>query len=180
MGLVFACACGLAVLRCASPFWSEVSAVAVTLVLLTATVGAVKGRHRTAWLGFAVFGCGTAVAAWAFAIHEAVSNEPASVRTVPSMTIPHTPLTDLLDTLYPVLHYAPPGGAVNGVRVRAIRSGVVYASFQWVGHAVACLLSGCLGSVVAVVFEARGGARPSQSIVHDDRSQGSVLPSKAL
>jgi hypothetical protein len=158
MGLVFACACGIAVLRNASPFWSDASAVVVTLVLLTATVGAIKGRHRTAWLGFAVFGWGSAVVAWGFAIHEAVSNEPASVRSWPSMTVPNTPLTDLLRTLYPVVHSHPPDGWANGVKIRAVTSGVVYASFQWVGHAVACLLAGCLGSIVAAVIEARSSA----------------------
>jgi hypothetical protein len=157
MGLVLASASGMAVLRSASPFWSDVSVVVVTFLILNAIVGAIKGRHRTAWLGFAVFGCGFAIAAWGFAIHEAVSNEPATVRTVPSQTIPYTPLTPHLDTLYPVVHSAPPDGAVNGVRVRAIRSGVVYASFQWVGHALACLLSGCVGSIVALAVEARNG-----------------------
>ncbi|HEV3122345.1 MAG TPA: hypothetical protein VGY53_10595, partial [Isosphaeraceae bacterium] len=86
---------------------------------------AIKGRYRTAWFGFAVFAWGSATVLSAFAMHEAASNQPASVRAMPTQTIPYTPLTDLLDTLYPVLHYDPPAGSVNGVPVRAIRTGVV-------------------------------------------------------
>ena len=83
--------------------------------------------NRAAWLGFAVFGWGAALVAFAFARHEAVSNEPATVRTIPTQTIPRTPLSDLLDTLYPIVHHAAPAGFVEGAQVQAIRSGVVYA-----------------------------------------------------
>jgi hypothetical protein len=163
MRLVVACGCGMAVLRYASPLWSDVTFGGTLLVLLTAVVAAVKGRHRTAWLGFAVFGWGAAIVLWGFAMHEAVSNEQATVRSMPSMTIPYTPLTGLLETLYPIVHYAPPNGAIKGVVVRAIPSGVVHASFQWIGHAMACLLFGCVGAITAIITEARCRMREHQA-----------------
>ena len=158
MGLIFATACAISALRYSSPFWFDVVAGVTLFVLLTAIVGAIKGRYRTVWLGFAVFGWGFAIAAWGLAMHEAVSNEPANVRTWPTQTIPQTPLTDVLAALYPELHYSPPRGFTNGVEVPAIRMGVVYASYQWTGHALACLLCGCVGAVVALIAEGRSGA----------------------
>ena len=151
MGTVVAIACGIAVLRYASPFLSDVTLLIVLSSLLTSIVGSIHGRHRTAWLGFAVFGCGFAVAAWGYSVHEALSNQPDAVRTSPTMTIPHTPLTGLLDTLYPIVHHAPPDGVVGNLRIKAISSGVVYASFHWLGHALACFLFGCAGSFVAII-----------------------------
>jgi hypothetical protein len=160
MGLILASACGLAVLRYASPFWFEVVAGLTLFVFLTAAVGAIQGGHRAAWLGFAVFGWGSAIVAFAFALHDAVSNQPATVRSIPTHTMPRTPLTDLLDTLYPTVHYAPPAGAVNGVQIQAIRSGVVYASFHWIGHDLACLVCACIGAVVAAILRSSREAHP--------------------
>jgi len=102
------------------------------------------------------------MAAWAYAVHEALSNQPASVRTSPTMTIPHTPLTGILDILYPIVHHAPPDGVMGNLRIKAISSGVVYASFHWVGHALACLVFGCVGSLVAIVMATEGVSSDSQ------------------
>jgi hypothetical protein len=162
MGLILGSACGLAVLRYASPFWFKVVAGLTLFVFLTATVGAIQGQRgdRAAWLGFAVFGWGAAIVAFAFAQYEAVSNPPATVQSIPTQTIPRTPLTDLLDTLYPIVHHAPPAGFVEGVHVEGIQSGVVYASFQWIGHDLACLVCACIGAIVAVIIRSSREAHP--------------------
>jgi hypothetical protein len=163
MGLVFATACAIAVLRYSSPFWFGIVVGVTVFVLLTSIVGAIKGRFRTACLGFAVFGWGSAIVAWGFAMHDAVSNEPYSVRTRPTQTVPQTPLTDLLGTFYADLHHAPPRGVANGVPAPAVRFGVVYAAYQWTGHALACLLFGCSGAIVALIIEAGEGRRDHET-----------------
>ena len=169
MSVVALCALGLASVRYASPGFSDFVAAVTALTLLTATIGAFKGRSRTAWLGFATFGWGFALLAWGFAMHEAVSNVPARSRTIPPMTIsippmaiPITPLTAYLDELYPVVHHAPPRGMVNGTVVKAWPAGGIYASFQWIGHSLACLLFGLIGSAVAVFMD-RVSRRPEST-----------------
>ena len=38
---------------------------------------------------------------------------------------------------------------------KAVRRGFVYASFQWIGHELACLLFGGLGAAFALVVKQR-------------------------
>ncbi len=139
MGLVLMCACGLAALRYPLPILADVFTGVTVFALLTATLGAIKGRSRAAWLGFAVFGWGFAALSWACAMHEAVSNEPARGHGFPTtMSVPLTPLTRWLDSPYLVMHQWSDG---------------TYTSFQWIGHALACLLVGLIGSGLGVVWD---------------------------
>src|SRR5262249_44175143 len=58
LGFVLAGALGFAALRAASGDWAAVMVTLTLLALLASIVGAVRGRGRSAWLGFAVFGWG--------------------------------------------------------------------------------------------------------------------------
>lgn len=54
--LVAILAVGFAALRQASGYWAATMVTLTLGILLASVLGAVMGRHRSAWLGFAVFG----------------------------------------------------------------------------------------------------------------------------
>ena len=158
MAFVLIIALGLASVRYASKLWEDIAALSALLVLSTATVAAWRGRSSAAWAGFATFGWSAAVLLWGAAMLDAANQPRATVGGIPA--VPATPLTGLLEALYPYLHHAPPAGEIVGVPVPAIRAGFVYAYYQRVGHIVACLLFGLLGAVVGRVVAGRAPPPP--------------------
>ena len=97
---------------------------------------------------------GFTVLVFAFAMHEAGAN-PSHVRSYPTLTFPNTPLTSSLKSLFLVVHYQGANATVYGDLSEMLPDGAVHASFQWIGHALACLFSGLIGSAIALFMEAR-------------------------
>ncbi len=148
---------GLAALRYASPIWAGIILTATAGIILTSILGAFLSRDRAPWLGFAVFSCGWVLMSWGGNMFDWVERDtPFS----------NSPFTRALDVLYPHVHHHPPTYEVNEEWSHiswALQKmtdlhvyGDEYFAFLSIGHALLCLLAGCVGMVVARRFPPRG------------------------
>jgi hypothetical protein len=155
MALVLAFGLGLAALVSLSSLWASVTFTVALSALLVATLGAaLRGRHRTFWLGFAVFG-------WGYAIFSFAPGAERGIR-------PYLLTSWMLDALFPFLVNAPDALDVN-VPLDPVSPlndwwiGPEHQIYERVGHSLAILLHGVAGGGVAVLwaaYEGRKGGRP--------------------
>jgi hypothetical protein len=163
LGIVLACAAGLALLRLSSEFVASALLTATLGVLLVATLGAWMGLHRAFWRGVALFG-------WVYII---LSQSPwgfAEVR-------PHLLTTKLLDGFQLLLNdstqflpttrstlISPPGNSflfkaiaepnpVSPVGVWGI--GTDYEYYQQTGHSLFTLAIALAGGSIGRAFAAQ-------------------------
>jgi hypothetical protein len=145
MALVLCLGLCFAALRNADPFVASVTFTLTTLTISTALVCALigKGRARTAWIGFAVFG-------WAYLLIDLLP--PRDAGRLPSGPVPWPPrliewgLTRLQPYLWPV----PP----------KVYAQDYLTAFEQVSHSLAIILFSLLGAVLARLLASKE-ARPN-------------------
>jgi hypothetical protein len=101
MAAILVVAVGFAALQNASAWWSSALFTFTLALFLIAAVGAIWGKDKAFWLGFALFG-------WSYMI---VSYEPWSKHAT---TPPSLVTTKLLNRLYPHISTVPPDEVVIG------------------------------------------------------------------
>ncbi|HEX8203525.1 MAG TPA: hypothetical protein VF590_23820 [Isosphaeraceae bacterium] len=148
MALILACGLGLAALKSVSPLWSSVTFTVALSALLVATLGAaLRGRHRTFWLGFAVFG-------WGYALFSFAPGAETQIR-------PYLLTTRMLDALVPVLGVAPSARVYHmNPKTGGVSGWTGFSNqghYERTGHSLAILLHGLAGAVLAVLWAAYEG-----------------------
>jgi hypothetical protein len=155
MVLVLACGIGFGALRHPTPLRAAAVSSAAALTLLGATLAALRGRSRSFWIGFAVFGWGYALLAMS-SLFPGVSSHLLTTSLI-DFSFPRViAATDLHsdDSLIPVPYAqrnlvltAP--GALAGIRE--------YRDFVWIGHWLCCILIGGAGAIFSLVLADRRG-----------------------
>jgi hypothetical protein len=182
MGMVLACAVGFAALRHPTILVASAAFTVALTVLLFAVLAALRGRHRTFWLGFALAG-------WAYLYISVIHVHP--FRDDPQE--PYLLTSRLLNSLrrfnaqddQPIPPGAPPpetppsiedpsGGPSSGtVLERAVAhdpfdASDIFNCFFRIGHSLAAIVHGFAGGIVIVLLER--SAKRSGSKKEDPRA----------
>jgi hypothetical protein len=156
MGIVLACGLGFAAIK--SPTFQVVSVtftVALT-ILLASIVGAIFGRYRAFWIGFAIFG-------WGYAILALAPGAWTSVR-------PYLVTSHLINGLANAMNLPRGGAGLTNFTMREVPfqedSGLgdwngTYTGnrLQRIGHSLAAVVHGVAGGVLAAWLAKRARDR---------------------
>jgi hypothetical protein len=145
MALVLCLGLCFAALRNADPFSASVIFTLTTMTISAALLGSLvgKGRARTAWIGFAVFG-------WAYLLIDLLPPRASGGRGLGPLPWPSRLIEWGLARLQPYLWPVPP----------KVYAHDYLTCFEQVGHSLAIILFGLIGAVLARLL-ASEEARPN-------------------
>jgi hypothetical protein len=147
MTIVLAVGFGFAALRNADRFWASAAftlAIAAISIALTVAITR-KGRTRTAWAGFAVFG-------WVYLLIVLLPPRHTGGFGFGPMYWPPLLVEWGLVSLQPYLHPLPPGAA-GGL------AGDLLTPYDQVSHSLGVILFGLVGAVLGRLFAAKDDER---------------------
>jgi hypothetical protein len=161
MLFVMATAVCIAALRYSSPLVVSLTFTATLTILLFSLLAAVFDRHKTFWIGFAIFG-------WGYAILSCGPGARNDIR-------PYLFTTHLLDALHLQMNGPPASNepADFDLLTALTKLDVVNRKsdesecFQRIGHSLLALLHGVVGGILAVFLAARARKASERE---DDRS----------
>jgi hypothetical protein len=153
MGLVLACGFGLAALKHPTPLLASFVYTGALTTLFFSILAALRGRHRTFWLGFAIVFSGYFAAA--FVLNP--SNGPNPIILSSRLffyLFPRMGITwDREDALHGVAY-----DEFRGFETHSFENSPEWLAFARVGHSLAAIVHGIAGGVVIVLLE-RGAKR---------------------